>query len=57
MPVASHNVSSRGHDMRVIIHGYTGDIPPAEYEDIYHAERSGKQQLGNQCIESPSNPG
>ncbi len=39
------------------IHSYTGDIPPAEYEDIYHAERSGKQQLGNQNIESPSNPG
>ncbi len=39
------------------IHGYTGDIPPAEYEDIYHAERSIKQQLGNQYIESPSNPG
>ncbi|MEE8375214.1 MAG: IS3 family transposase [Acidimicrobiia bacterium] len=39
------------------IHGYTGDIPPAEYEAIYHAERSIKQPLGNQNIESPSNPG
>ena len=39
------------------IHGYTGDIPPAEFEDIYHAERSIKQSLGNQNIESPSNPG
>jgi putative transposase len=39
------------------IHGYTGDIPPAEYEDIYHAERSIKQPIGNQNIESPSKPG
>ena len=30
------------------IHGYIGDIPPAEYEDTYHAERSGKQLVGNQ---------
>ena len=39
------------------IHSYTRDIPPAEFEDIYHAERSVKQSLGNQNIESPSNPG
>ena len=30
------------------LHGYLGDIPPAEYEDIYHAERSTKQPVGNQ---------
>ena len=30
------------------IHGYIGDIPPTEYEDTYHAERSGKQLVGNQ---------
>ena len=30
------------------LHGYLDDIPPAEYEDIYHAERSGKQLVGNQ---------
>jgi putative transposase len=30
------------------LHGYLGDIPPAEYEDIYHAERSSKQPVGNQ---------
>jgi putative transposase len=30
------------------IHGYTGDIPPAEYEDTYHGERSDKQLVGNQ---------
>jgi putative transposase len=30
------------------IHGYIGDIPPAEYEDTYHAERSGKHLVGNQ---------
>ena len=30
------------------IHGYCNNIPPAEYEDTYHAERSGKQLIGNQ---------
>ena len=30
------------------LHGYLGDIPPAEYEHIYHAERSSKQPVGNQ---------
>jgi putative transposase len=30
------------------IHGYLNNIPPAEYEDAYHAERSGKQLIGNQ---------
>jgi putative transposase len=30
------------------LHGYLGDIPPAEYEDIYHAERSGILPVGNQ---------
>jgi transposase InsO family protein len=30
------------------IHGYLDNIPPAEYEDAYHAERSGKQLIGNQ---------
>ncbi len=29
------------------LHGYLGDIPPAEYEDTYHAERSIKQPVGN----------
>ena len=30
------------------LHGYLDDIPPAEYEDIYHAERKAKQPVGNQ---------
>jgi putative transposase len=30
------------------IHGYLNNIPPAEYEDAYHAERSHKQLIGNQ---------
>jgi putative transposase len=30
------------------IHGYLNNIPPAEYDDAYHAERSGKQLIGNQ---------
>jgi len=30
------------------LHGYLGDIPPAEYEDAYHAERSSKLRVGNQ---------
>ena len=30
------------------IHGYLDNVPPAEYEDAYHAERSGKQPVGNQ---------
>ncbi|MDK1039528.1 MAG: IS3 family transposase, partial [Actinomycetota bacterium] len=30
------------------IHRYCNDVPPAEFEDAYHAERSNKQPLGNQ---------
>ncbi len=30
------------------LHGYLGDIPPAEYEDAYDAERSSTQPVGNQ---------
>jgi len=30
------------------LHGYLGDVPPAEYEDTYDAERSNKQPVGNQ---------
>ncbi len=30
------------------LHGYLGDVPPAEYEDTYDAERSNKQRVGNQ---------
>ena len=30
------------------IHSYCNDVPPAEFEDIYHAERSNKQPIGNQ---------
>jgi putative transposase len=30
------------------LHGYLDDIPPAEYEEAYHAERSTKQPVGNQ---------
>ena len=30
------------------LHGYLGDIPPAEYEEVYDAERSGKLLVGNQ---------
>ena len=30
------------------LHGYLGDVPPAEYEEAYHAERSIKQPVGNQ---------
>jgi putative transposase len=30
------------------IHGYLNNIPPTEYEDAYHAQRSGKQLIGNQ---------
>ncbi len=30
------------------IHGYLDNIPPAEYEDAYHTERSDKQPVGNQ---------
>ena len=29
------------------IHGYLNNVPPTEYEDAYHAERSGNQLLGN----------
>ena len=30
------------------LHGYCGDIPPAEYEEVYDAERSSKLLVGNQ---------
>ena len=30
------------------LHGYLDDIPPVEYEDIYHAERSTELPVGNQ---------
>ena len=30
------------------LHGYLGDIPPAEYEDAYDAERSNTLPVGNQ---------
>lgn len=30
------------------LHGYLGDIPPAEYEDAYDAERRAKLPVGNQ---------
>jgi len=30
------------------LHGYLDDIPPAEHEDTYHAERRAEQPIGNQ---------
>jgi putative transposase len=30
------------------LHGYLGDVPPAEYEEVYDAERSGRLLVGNQ---------
>jgi putative transposase len=30
------------------IHGYIRDVPPAEYEDEYHAQQRAKQLIGNQ---------
>ena len=30
------------------LHSYLHDVPPAEHEDTYHAERSVKQPVGNQ---------
>lgn len=30
------------------LHGYLGDIPPAEYEEAYDAERSSRRLVGNQ---------
>jgi putative transposase len=30
------------------LHGYLGDVPPAEYEAVYDAERSNKLLVGNQ---------
>jgi len=30
------------------IHGYLGDVPPAEHEDTYHAQQRVKQLIGNQ---------
>jgi len=30
------------------LHGYLGDIPPAEYEEAYDDERSGRLPVGNQ---------
>ena len=30
------------------LHGYIGDVAPAEYEDTYHAQQQAKQLIGNQ---------
>jgi putative transposase len=30
------------------LHSYLNDVPPAEYEDTYHAERRAKLPIGNQ---------
>ncbi len=30
------------------LHGYLGDVPPAEYEEVYDAERRAKLPVGNQ---------
>jgi len=30
------------------LHGYLDDIPPAEYEAVYDAERSSKLTVGDQ---------
>ena len=30
------------------IHGYLGDVPPAEYEDAYDAQRRVEELIGNQ---------
>ena len=30
------------------LHGYLGDVPPAEYEEVYDTERSSKLLVGNQ---------
>ena len=30
------------------IHGYIGDVAPAEYEDTYHAQQRAKELIGNQ---------
>jgi len=30
------------------IHGYLNDVPPAEYEDAYRAERRAELPIGNQ---------
>ncbi|VAW08559.1 Mobile element protein [hydrothermal vent metagenome] len=30
------------------LHSYLDDVPPAEFEDAYHAERSSKLRVGNQ---------
>jgi putative transposase len=30
------------------IHGYIGDVPPAEYEHAYHAQQRAKELIGNQ---------
>jgi putative transposase len=38
------------------IHGYLNNIPPTEYEDAYHAQRSHKQLIGNQKKQSPTHP-
>jgi len=39
------------------LHGYLDDVPPAEYEDVYDAERNSKLLVGNQWKQSPTNPG
>lgn len=30
------------------IHGYIGNVPPAEHENEYHAQQRAKQLIGNQ---------
>jgi len=39
------------------LHGYLGDVPPAEYEAVYDAERRAELPVGNQYKQSPTNPG
>ncbi len=38
------------------IHSHLNDIPPADCEDAYHAERSIKQRVESQQNESPTRP-
>ena len=30
------------------LHGYLDDVPPAEFEDTYHAKQADRQPIGNQ---------
>ena len=40
------------------LHGYLGDVPPAEFEDTFYAVEAGREQLvGIKQRESPSDPG